>query len=940
MDNTRKFSVILTPEDLKPENIKTTVKTIEHNLNKFYLLKSDWNGEQLCYIVEELGKYGNDVNFLTKARIAYDLDFKLTTVLKIGNSDEGTKVNSLADLLELLDFNENLMLNREDYHVIIDDDNIEADNGNDEASRAVAKLFQQIIFLNLNLDIQKKSEIKTALTKERFRANYPELLKEVKEDKEYLASAFEHADLSEEGKERVFNMAVELEGMLEEFQKAKKRPLRIAAMGTKKAGKSVVINSLLKRDYAPTSSTLPTPNTIKYIPVNSDAQITLEYDGKKYTFATAKDISEFIGDQFKAAQKITGEGAGLSDMTIYYPSEDLNGFEIWDTPGPNVAFTDEHRKNAEKCIKEADVCIFVMNYSNHLTNDEVNFLKQIHQTFKENNKFYSLFIAVNRIDERYAVNEEKSVSRILDYVSGRLENLNPPFKNIITFGTSALQSFYLDQVIDLVKADRKADGEDENELPLLNPDAIRPLKRNHQEDLTQIKFIGDALGNLEDFHNISNPTEKEVYAFSGIPQLWRYTQYIGSEKADNEIVNHVTGKCETKFAAVNNALLVTELLELADEDKKYLLELGDLIKGLSLDVQKAVDKVRSLTSERPVAVALNYINKSVKSQHTNALLTGSGRSKDVLSKINFTESDIQNMAKGYETYNIIKLKKTMGDIIFGVNKTSVNNLENSKKSICGKHIKEVEKGLQEAQSTIYKKTEEVKAKVKNSTAQNIMKGFKVPEFPSSIDRLGAEFENVHADLDKNFLKETAENSSRVEYETKYETKYRTEHKVSYRQEEQKREARGIWENIRSFFGKDYYETVDVPYTESFQVPYEVPYVVEHNVYETEKFKRAIAREIEGRIEKALNASHEKMEAALKEDVKNIFKNITDQCNEITESYTKLYKDFETDIRIASDTTSEHKKALERDIKTLEDAKKKLQPFFDMWDYILHGTVKE
>ena len=69
-----------------------------------------------------------------------------------------------------------------------------------------------------------------------------------------------------------------------------------------------------------------------------------------------------------------------------------------------------------------------MNYSNHLTNDEVTFLKNIHSLFKENNKFYSLFITVNRIDERYAVNEEKSVDRILDYISTRLEDLKPPYK--------------------------------------------------------------------------------------------------------------------------------------------------------------------------------------------------------------------------------------------------------------------------------------------------------------------------------------------------------------------------------------------------------------------------------------------------------------------------------------------------------------------------------
>ena len=97
----------------------------------------------------------------------------------------------------------------------------------------------------------------------------------------------------------------------------------------------------------------------------------------------------------------------------------------------------EHAKNAEACIDEVDVCIFVTSYANHLTNDEVNFLQKIHHAFKEKNKFYSLFITVNQIDLRYNDTEEKSVDRIIDYIRQRLADLPTPYKNITIFGTSA-----------------------------------------------------------------------------------------------------------------------------------------------------------------------------------------------------------------------------------------------------------------------------------------------------------------------------------------------------------------------------------------------------------------------------------------------------------------------------------------------------------------------
>ena len=48
---TKKICVILTADDLKSENIKTTVKTMEHNPNKFYLLDANWKTD-LCYVIE------------------------------------------------------------------------------------------------------------------------------------------------------------------------------------------------------------------------------------------------------------------------------------------------------------------------------------------------------------------------------------------------------------------------------------------------------------------------------------------------------------------------------------------------------------------------------------------------------------------------------------------------------------------------------------------------------------------------------------------------------------------------------------------------------------------------------------------------------------------------------------------------------------------------
>ena len=913
----------MTENDLQPNNFNGTVKTIVNNPNKLYLLSTGLQRElhkenkSLCNVIEDLTKVSGDENLFTKIRVAYDLDFTLQTSLKIGDDSDNIKeVKTFSDLLELLDFNENLVLNREDYHVIINDDNFDE---KDEAPRqAVSKLFQQLIFLNINFDIKKKSEIKYTLIKDRFRAKYPELLGQVESNKKYLESALEHSNLTDDSKERVKKMTASFGIMLEEFAKAKARPLRIAAMGTKKAGKSVIINSILKRDYAPTSLTLPTPNTIKYIPSDPKQPITLEYNNQRYTFNSPKEISDFIGEEFKKAQRITGEGAGLPDMTIYYPCNELSGYEVWDTPGPNVAFTEEHKKNAEECIKHVDVCIFVMNYSTHLTNDEVNFLEKIHDVFKENNKFYSLFITVNRIDERYNDPETKSVNRILDYISRRLEALN--YHNIILFGTSALQSFYLTEILETIKA-----NEDNIDEPLIVLNSIPLLMRKYKKLITSLNFTRTSLNNLETFHEIINPTEKELAAFSGVPQLWRYVQYIGEQKADMEIVNSVVGNCEAQFANIKNAWIVTDLLDLTEKDRQYLKELLKLIENLKNDVESEVSKIGGLIEEKDLKAAYYDISESIKLGKKEAQKTALTRSEIILREANFDESDIKQMAQGVQSDNIGLLNENISKLVFIVNKRTAEGINGLKEQLGKKYSKLVESNIQTAQSKISKRITEVKSAVKDSTAKNVLESFKFPEFPASIDKLMSSVSSFDANIDDSALSKTAREARRIEYETKYTTEYRT----AYKTETIKRKADGIWENINSFFGKTYYKEVIVPYQETFKVPYQV----EHEIYEVERFKDSINRQLQDRIFKAVESAHDVMEQAVKNEMKDIFADVNSQCEKICNSYNELFKNLRDDIELASDKTNTHRQALERDIKALNDIKEHLQPFFKAWEEI-------
>ena len=115
MDTSRKICTVLTDSDLSPQNIQATIETIEKSPNRFFLLSLK-NGSRLWNVIEDLkaGKIG--AKTLTKIRMAYNLEFKLQTIFKTSNdfSAEGKEVKTFADLLELLEFDNNLNLVRAD----------------------------------------------------------------------------------------------------------------------------------------------------------------------------------------------------------------------------------------------------------------------------------------------------------------------------------------------------------------------------------------------------------------------------------------------------------------------------------------------------------------------------------------------------------------------------------------------------------------------------------------------------------------------------------------------------------------------------------------------------------------------------------------------------------------------------------------------------------
>ena len=288
----------------------------------------------------------------------------------------------------------------------------------------------------------------------------------------------------------------------------------IGLFGTKKAGKSSMIDAILGDEYAPMSNDLPTPNKVIYAPTSKFRKLSLTFDGATENFYSVETLNQYTKLLFQEANKMS---IALEEMQILIPKfpQSLKNFRFVDTPGPNFAGSKEHSKVTERAISEVDKVVFVMNYSQHLTQDEINLFDQVYKHFNNKNSNQTILVAVNRIDEMYAVPEVKSYERIADYLQKRLTALG--YENILVVAVSALQAVYTRKIQQLLIFEQGTLYERLKKLK---------LKYRGKDQATVISFINKSITNFEDFHGVEIDSVSELLRISRIYYLKHLIRWL------------------------------------------------------------------------------------------------------------------------------------------------------------------------------------------------------------------------------------------------------------------------------------------------------------------------------------------------------------------------------------------------------------------------------
>ena len=530
---------------------------------------------------------GLDGKSIHKIRVAKELSFGCSAFVK--NKSTGDVLLRPQRLSELVRFLDEDKLTQ--YRFVLDTDDKEL----------LSEIIQQLLYLDIDIEVMLLNEEAAIRRMDLFLENFSELQNFIEEAR----SSTYHAHVDDSMKEYKNAILRTISDIGETIREMQVKDLKVAVMAMKKSGKSVVVNCLLGDDYTPTSIELPTFTTCIY-KKSDNGKISLFYKNITTSFDNPASLRQYVLREFKNIH--TGTESDNSDdaMNIRYMPRQNGTFPytIIDTPGPDLAGS-HHREIAYKWIQEADVILFIIDYSKYLTTSEEEFLRDIKNVFEEHRKFYSFIVVVNKLDLMYLSEEKKSGLRFIDFLRTKLKELG--YKGIVIFGLSALQYLY---------ALKAPQTEGCAGLDAVNGKDLREqldqclLQHQGKDDMTVLSFLDNQIRNLRWFHGKEDATLQDLKEKSGFEKLMRYINYISMEKAQIELLNHKMSIVNMKLNDFSK-IYIDDLLNRLEQDK---IKLDEIIHEVTHFVETVIPSSgHGITAEMLVANIAKDLSLAQKS---------------------------------------------------------------------------------------------------------------------------------------------------------------------------------------------------------------------------------------------------------------------------------------------------------------------------------------
>jgi len=531
-------------------------------------------------------------NYIDNLKLSDKILFKLKICKEINNIDIDYYIGN--NKIHFTKFSELLTALNTTYvsYVIV-----KGDLENNENKQAIVKIqlsdiVQQLIYLEIPLEsvrVMTEREYKNINLVKNFEASISESESNVNNSIKVLESQYfdKYRDMKDNALELLFNIK-------EELKNAESNKLKIAVTSSKKNGKSVIVNSMIGDEIAPTNLEFTAENNCVY--KSSKEGYTFSYLKDTKKFKNTKELNEYIQSVFENMR--TNNKVDTSNIYIDYKlrKKRASNYIIYDTPGIDLTWDLEYNEPVKNAVNEADVIILLMNYSKIDT--ELLYLKNMKEIYRNKRNYCSVIINLNKLDMRYDSRENKNTIRVLDYIRTKLIKSIPEFRDSIIIGTSALTYFNCIKAVKIKDCERL--GYTNNFRNDLEECMSKYIGQN---EMNILNFLSKITNNIKNFQGIKIKSIEELKQLSGIPNLLNYIEHIEKYRTKAKRVNSLINYVESEYKSVTNLNL--SQIQKYDEELVSNQKTSDYVKSIIKRFSESINNIYDINYSDINQMAVN-----------------------------------------------------------------------------------------------------------------------------------------------------------------------------------------------------------------------------------------------------------------------------------------------------------------------------------------------
>ena len=406
--------------------------------------------------------------------------------------------------------------------------------------------------------------------------------------------------------------------VIKAFDLAKSKDFEVNVVATMSAGKSTLINSLLRQKLMPAKQEACTATITKIKDNDADCFMAKVYDKDGTLIQTHAELTYETMEQLNAnpsVSRIQVEG------NIPFVTADDVSLVLVDTPGPNNSRDPEHKAATYRMLSESSkpLVLYIMNATQLAVNDDYNLLSHVAESMKVGGKQSRdrFIFVVNKLDDfkKGEDSVEAAITKVRDYLKdNEIENPN-------IYPASALTALNIRTIL--------ANSDDDNDDDVYEAKGkVRKFNRNEEMHFEKYAPLTPSMrGEVEDMLAkavAEGDDNQQALIHAGIvpieAAIRMYVQKYAKTAKIKNIVDTFIKKLEstqsfekTKQEIATNRDEQKEILAQIDVIKKKLASGEDAKKFKTQIEQINYDKEISKLAQSVIVAAQKKITKQLSS---------------------------------------------------------------------------------------------------------------------------------------------------------------------------------------------------------------------------------------------------------------------------------------------------------------------------------------